>query len=296
MIFTLAHLSDPHINPMPRAAVRDLMGKRLIGYANWWRSRRRLHDMGLLDRLVADIAVHSPGHIALTGDVSHIGLASEFQRAATFFARLGPCETVSFVPGNHDAYVPASLPALQAAMAPWCRSDDGVDGFPWLKVRQHVALIGLSSAVPSGPLMAWGRLGSEQIEKAEMLLHYAGKRGLRRIIAIHHPPHVGGAKAGRELKDAAAFEQMVARAGAELVLHGHNHRTSLAWIAGPYGRAPVPVVGVASASMGPASHGDKAGWHLFHIPDDTSPITLERRGLGPTGGICKLDEIVLGNG
>jgi 3',5'-cyclic AMP phosphodiesterase CpdA len=288
--FRLAHLSDPHLNPLPRVRVLDLMGKRATGYANWLRSRRHVHDMDLLDRVVADIAAEKVDHVAMTGDVAHIGLPAEFLTAIRFMERLGPKEHVSFVPGNHDAYLPSSLAALSRDMAPWCRSDEGAEGYPWLKVRCHVALIGLSSAVPTGPLMAWGRLGQEQIDKAEMLLRYAQKRGLKRVVLIHHPPHIGGAKAGRELKDAAAFEAMISEAGAELVLHGHNHKTSLAWI-GQGGR--VPVVGVASASMGLRSHGEKAGWHLIRIPDGDAPIIIERRGLTPTGGIGELGVMVL---
>lgn len=289
--FKLAHLSDPHLNPLPKVRFRELIGKRATGYANWLRSRRLAHDMALLERILADIASHKPDHVAMTGDVAHIGLPAEFPAAVSFMEKLGPRDDVSFVPGNHDAYVPSSLAALGRDMALWCRSEDGAEGYPWLKVRQHVAMIGLSSAVPTGPLMAWGRLGQEQIDKTEMLLRYAAKRDLKRVVLIHHPPHVGGAKAGRELKDAAALEAMIAAAGAELVIHGHNHQTSLAWIDSGSGR--VPVVGVPSASMGARSHGEKAGWHLIVIPESDGPITIERRGLTPTGGIGPLGEMVL---
>lgn len=289
--FTLAHLSDPHLNPLPRVRLRELIGKRATGYANWLRSRRHVHDMALLDRIMADIAAQKPDHVACTGDVAHIGLPAEFPTAIAFMGRLGNKEHVSFVPGNHDAYVTSSLAALSRDLAPWCRSDEGAEGFPWLKVRGHVALIGLSSAVPTGPLMAWGRLGQDQIDKAEMLLLYAAKRGLKRVVLIHHPPHVGGAKAGRELKDAAAFETMIGAAGAEIVIHGHNHKTSLAWIDGPDGKTPV--LGVPSASMGARSHGEKAGWQLIRIPDNDTPISIERRGLTPTGGIGLLGELAL---
>ena len=298
MAFTLAHLSDPHLNPLPRISPRQLVGKRALGYANWVRSRRHVHDMALLERLVGDVIAQAPDHVACTGDVTHIGLPAEFAAAVTFLDKFGAREHVSFVPGNHDAYLPSSLAALGETMAPWCRSDDGAEGYPWFRVRAGVALVGLSSAVPTGPLMAWGRLGGEQIDKADMLLRYARKRGLKRVVLIHHPPHVGGAKFGRELKDALAFETMIAGAGAELVIHGHNHRTSLAWLEGPSAQKPVlapamtPVLGVASCSMGVRAHGEKAAWHLIRIPDD-GPIRVEKRGLTPTGKIGLLGEMVL---
>lgn len=280
--FRLAHLSDPHLNPLPRVRLSELAGKRITGYLNYLRSRRRVHDMAVLERVLADILAEKPDHVACTGDVTHIGLVQEFAKAAAFLERLGPRDRVSFVPGNHDAYVPASMSALAEALSPWCASDDGAEGYPWLKVRDHVALIGIDSAVPTGLFMAWGRAGEEQLDKAEALLRYAGKRGLRRVVLIHHPPHVGGALPGRELKDAPAFQAMIAAAGADLVIHGHNHTATIAWLAGPEG--DVPVVGVPSASNGPASHGEQAAWHLFDVPTE-GVITLERRGLAEDGAI-----------
>jgi 3',5'-cyclic AMP phosphodiesterase CpdA len=290
--FRLAHFSDPHLNPLPAIALRDLMGKRLSGYANWLRSRRRVHDMVVLKRLLADIRAAEPDHIACTGDVTHLGLPAEFPPAAQMLRELGPAESVSFVPGNHDAYAPASLPPMDHQFAAWTRGDDGRVGYPWLKVRNGVALIGVNSAVPTGLFMAWGRVGAQQIDKTEQLLAQTGRSGLKRIVLIHHPPHVGGAKAGRNLKDASAFEAMVARVGAELVLHGHNHRTSLSWINGP-GGARTPVVGVASASLGAGGHGDKAGWHLVSVPDDGGPMVIERRGFATGGTLATLQRTEL---
>ena len=41
-MFTLAHLSDPHL-PMPKAEPLQLLNKRATGYLNWWRNRHRIH-------------------------------------------------------------------------------------------------------------------------------------------------------------------------------------------------------------------------------------------------------------
>jgi hypothetical protein len=38
-VFTLAHLSDPHLAPLPATRLRDLAGKRAFGYLNWTRNR-----------------------------------------------------------------------------------------------------------------------------------------------------------------------------------------------------------------------------------------------------------------
>ena len=55
MTFTLAHLSDAHIGPLPRVTLKELGNKRGLGYINWRRGRGRAHDMDLLRRLVADL-------------------------------------------------------------------------------------------------------------------------------------------------------------------------------------------------------------------------------------------------
>jgi 3',5'-cyclic AMP phosphodiesterase CpdA len=69
----------------------------------------------------------------------------------------------------------------------------------------------------------------------------------------------------RRLTDAATFRGVLAEKGAELVLHGHDHRRSLIWLQGPDGRK-IAAIGVPSASAR-ARHGgeDPAGYHLFHI-------------------------------
>ncbi len=38
-MFVLAHLSDPHLGPLPRARMRELASKRMLGFVNWRRGR-----------------------------------------------------------------------------------------------------------------------------------------------------------------------------------------------------------------------------------------------------------------
>jgi len=292
-VFTLAHLSDPHLGPLVRFSLHELLGKRATGYVNWRRKRRHAHDMAVLALIVADIKAQAADHVACTGDVAHIGLPGEFRTAVTFLDTLGPRAEVSFVPGNHDVYARSSLKALTGQLGPWCVGDDGDVGFPWFRRHGAVALIGLSSGVPTLPLMATGRVGREQIAKAEALLNRARDEGLVRVVLIHHPPYVGGARRSRELVDADAFEAMLARTGADLVIHGHNHKFSLAWRPGA-GR-DVPIVGVPSASIGPLGHGEMAAWHLFRIEGDAAApaISLERRGFQPDGMVMRVQEMAL---
>jgi 3',5'-cyclic AMP phosphodiesterase CpdA len=283
MSFLLAHLSDVHIGPLPRPSLRELAGKRLTGYLNWRRGRHRVHDMDVLARLVADIRAQRPDHIAMTGDILNIGLAAEFPSARAWLETLGPAANVSFVPGNHDAYVRGSMPLLADTFRPWAADGAAASPtFPYVRIRGEVALIGLSSGLPTAPLLASGRLGQAQCAAFGEILHETNQRGLVRIVMIHHPPHRGGASFGRGLTDAAAFEAVVARHGAELVIHGHNHRASIAHIAGPL--HPVAVVGVASGSAVPGTGNHRAAYHLFKIDRLAGKVSITGKARGTTPG------------
>ncbi len=273
MTFRLAHLSDAHIGPLPVPRMRDLLGKRLTGYLNWHR-RSRIHNMDVLAKIVADIHVQTPDHVAMTGDILNIGLPAEFPFASAWLETLGASQEVSFVPGNHDAYVRSSLVHLERTFAPWTTADEtALKSYPYLRVRGDIALIGVNSGVPTAPLLASGKLGSEQRDRLEIALAETGARGLMRVVMIHHPPHKTGATPGRGLSDARRFETLIAKHGAELIIHGHNHRHSVVHIAGP--RGPVPVIGVASASAVPGTERHRAAWHMYEITRDGDRWTVE---------------------
>jgi 3',5'-cyclic AMP phosphodiesterase CpdA len=280
--FLLAHLSDPHVGPLPRPRPPELIGKRATGYLNWTRSRSRIHDMAVLDRIVADIKAHHPTHIAVTGDVSNIGLPAEFRLARSWLETLGAAEHVSFVPGNHDAYVRGSLPALARTFARWTAGEANAgEDYPYLRLRGEVALIGLSSAVPTPPFIASGYLGRRQLRAAESLLAETGRRGLFRIVMLHHPPQISVSSLGRGLVDAHGFAAAIRRAGAELIIHGHNHRHCLSRMETPKGLAPV--VGVPSASVVRGAGHQRAGYHLFEVTGGGGAykLTARARGLLP---------------
>jgi 3',5'-cyclic AMP phosphodiesterase CpdA len=293
-MFRIAHLTDPHVGPLPRPRLRELLNKRITGFVNYRRGRQKIHDMDILALLVADMRAQAADHIACTGDLCNVGLPSEWKTSRVFLEGLGPPETVSFVPGNHDAYVPGSLEGVLAECGAWTRGDDGTAAtFPYLRRRGPVAIIGLSSAIPTAPFVASGRLGRRQLAAAERLLADLAPQGCFRLVLVHHPPYVGGAKAGRSLTDAAAFERMISRVGADLVIHGHNHVGSLAWLESPAGR--VPVVGAPSASSRGGKLTEGAEYNMYSIGKDETGFRLsaERRGLGPDGRIASLGALSL---
>ncbi|WP_342361009.1 metallophosphoesterase [Terrarubrum flagellatum] len=287
--FRIAFFSDPHIGPIPRVSLSALMGKRITGLINWRLTRKARYDMAALNRIVADILAAKPDHVICGGDVSNIGLREEFIAGRKLLERFGDPQRVSFVPGNHSAYVPDSVAPLREIFAPWMTGDcDQTPEFPYLRKRAGVAIIGLNSAVPRPPFDASGMLGETQIEAAFLMLTALKSQGLCRIIVIHHPPYVGGAPRDRALRDAAEFEEMLSQAGAELVLHGHNHRTSVAHRKG--GDAMVPIVGVGSSSERNPARGRKPVWLSIETVRNESgawEITITERGMEASGEVTE---------
>jgi 3',5'-cyclic AMP phosphodiesterase CpdA len=154
--------------------------------------------------------------------------------------------------------------------------------FPYLRVRGDVALIGVSSGVPTLPLLASGRLGLEQREALAKLLDDTGQRGLMRVVMIHHPPTQGGAKFARGLTDARELEKLIVRHGAELIIHGHNHRLQVRHIEG--GGRRVPCVGVASASAVPGTPLHRAAYHLYRFEKSGNAWKIDARIRGTAPG------------
>ncbi len=262
-VLRLAHLSDVHLAPMPRVRPSLLLGKRLLGWLSWTLRRRNLHRREVLDAVVADLRRQAPDHVLVTGDLVNISLPEEYRRAARWLAELGPPERVLLVPGNHDAYVAGAAEQGWARWAPWMCGEDGAGaGFPWLRRLGLAAVVGLSTAVPTPPGYASGRLGEDQLRRLERRLRRLAAEGLFRIVLLHHPP-LPVSRPRKALEDREAFCAVIRRVGAELVLSGHEHRFHEGRLAGPDG--PLPAFVVPSASLLEERPEKRGGYLLFEI-------------------------------
>jgi 3',5'-cyclic AMP phosphodiesterase CpdA len=289
----LAHLSDPHLGPLPEVRLTELASKRAFGYLNWRSNRGRTFDDRALVAVTADLAAARPDHIAVTGDLVNIGLPAEYDTALAWLHTLGkPCD-VTVVPGNHDAYVASAIAHYSRKWLPFAVGDhpDETMVFPFIRRRGRLALIGLSTAVATAPLMATGRFEEDQADALSEALARTGEEGLCRIVLIHHPPAKGGAIRTRRLIGASRVRDTIARHGAELVLHGHTHRSSLNWLDGPRG-GKTPVVGVAAAGAMPHGTNPGAAYNLFRIEGREPPyaIGMTERGYSKNGAMTTRTE------
>ncbi|HUC49147.1 MAG TPA: metallophosphoesterase [Xanthobacteraceae bacterium] len=259
-MFVLAHISDLHMALTPRPA--ELLSKRGLGFINWHRKRKYIHRRDILDAITLDLKAQAKDHIAVTGDLVNLSLPVEYQRARAWLHGIGGPEDVTVIPGNHDVYVQQMTDAPATYWGDYMTGDDGVQRLPFLRRRDGVALIALSSGVATGPFMATGKLGAPQLERLADLLERT--RDAFRVVLIHHPPLSPPQRHLRRLIDGADFRGVLAAKGAELLLHGHDHQRALLWLDGP--GTKIPAIGVPSASAR-APHGDEdgAGYHLFNI-------------------------------
>jgi 3',5'-cyclic AMP phosphodiesterase CpdA len=263
-MFTLAHLSDPHLaaaQPPPA----KLLSKRGLGFVNWQRKRKFIHRPEVLDAITRDLKSQSFDHIAVTGDLVNLALPEEYLRAQQWLQTLGDPRDVTVVPGNHDIYVREAVQYPARYWADYMRGDDGLDRFPFLRRRGGAALIALSTGLPTAPLLATGCLGNRQLARLADALDQT--RGLFRVVLIHHPPKSPLRRFLRRLIDAPALRRVLAAKGAELLIHGHDHHDALIWLDAPQGKK-IPAVCVPSASAAaPQGEEGGAGYHLFTIDD-----------------------------
>ena len=273
-MFTLAHLSDLHLGPLPiGSAHRNFALKRTIGVMNWRLNRHRHHSPAVALAIAADIVRSAPDHVALTGDIVNVAARAEFVAAARWLKAFGPPDWISFVPGNHDCYVRMAWEHGLAHIEPYMVGDMKVPltqetpqiatPFPYVRLRRNVALIGVATGVPQPLHRACGQIGQTQLRSLSHLLSDLRERGYARVVMIHHPPLPGLASPRKALIDAPLLRDILEAQGAELVLHGHNHEHMLNTLNSRFGA--VHVMGVPSASSASDEHRPPAAWNLYRI-------------------------------
>jgi 3',5'-cyclic AMP phosphodiesterase CpdA len=271
-LFRLAHVTDPHFRGFAGARPWDFFNKRLLGTLNIVLVRRRKHRMELLESLRRDLAGRAVDHLALTGDLGNVSLEGEWKAARRWIEEYGRgSEAVTVIPGNHDAYVESAVKSggFERIFGAYQTADLrlGSEHYPFVRFRGDVALLAVNSCVPTGDTGAWGEIGEGQRARLEALLTMPEVAKRVRVVLIHHPPVVHRPGEDRNLRDRDALVALLARTGADLVLHGHDHRDEHAAVQGPGGKK-IPIIGAGSASYaGKPEH--RARYNVYEIEGRT---------------------------
>jgi 3',5'-cyclic AMP phosphodiesterase CpdA len=267
-MFRLAHVTDLHVRNFAGARLRDFFGKRAIGALNLALIRRRKHRMELLAALGDDLRARPYDHLVVSGDLGNVSLLSEWRTARSWIERTGASvENATIIPGNHDAYVKEVVVsgAFEQLFAAYQRADLrlAADTYPFARLRGEIALVFANTCVPTGDLGAWGRMGEAQLRRVEALLAAPEIRARFRVLVIHHPPVMHRPPENRNLRDRGKLAEVLARVGAELIVHGHDHRDEFTELGGPDGRR-IPVVGAGSASYAGAAD-RRSRYNIYEI-------------------------------
>lgn len=264
MALRFVHCSDIHLLDLEGVGVHRFLNKRLTGGVNLALGRRKSHAPHLFDAIIERARALDADRLVVTGDVTNLALEAEFELVRRKFGEAGLPVTV--IPGNHDAYTRGSVKVrrFENYLSAFMEGDrqSGHD-YPFVQRFDGAALIGLSTAIATLPLYATGRLGEGQLARLDGLLEELGREGVARIVLIHHPVMDGVAKARHDLLDLNAFNRVIARRGAELILHGHEHVHIEGALAGP--EASAVVHGIASGTSLSQKPGRHGAFSLYNV-------------------------------
>lgn len=207
-----------------------------------------------------------PGLVIASGDLSHRGKRAQLERATVLLQALGP--PVLAVPGNHD--IPYTFPGRFTH--PWSEFERLWETTQPVFRGDGLVVAGLNSVRP------WrhqsGRLTDAQLAGAATLFAEAPEGALR-VAVLHH--HLLGAPWRSRKKPVAKRNHVLAqlvRGGAELILAGHIHQSTVAErrefeVSRPGGERAV-IVSIAPGFGQPRPHrrGEARGLHLYEATED----------------------------
>jgi 3',5'-cyclic AMP phosphodiesterase CpdA len=226
----IAHLTDIHVRDLASLRPFDLASKRLLGLANLQLRRGAEHSVEVLENAVARVVAERPDLCVVSGDLSNLGLPSEFAAARRVLSRIADAGIrIAVCPGNHDYYVSSRDPApFERAFAPWLPegTPGGPTSYPYVVRLDDCAVVMVSSAIVTPILCAFGEIDAPTLARIETILAQLAAERVPTMVAVHH--HLGRAPnkrldALRNMRGSAAFGAACVRHGVRLVVHGHNH-------------------------------------------------------------------------
>jgi 3',5'-cyclic AMP phosphodiesterase CpdA len=215
-----------------------------------------------LARLIGEV---EPVLVIASGDLTHRGTRSQHDTAAAFLRALElPLLTI---PGNHD--IPYTFP--KRFLSPWEEFERHWETTEPIFRSDGIVAIGLNSVRP------WrhqsGRIKPEQVAHVREALRDAPD-GVFRIVVLHH--HLLGPPWRSRKKPVAERNTVLAglvEAGADLILAGHIHQSTVAErrefeISTPGGeRAVVVSIAPGFGQPRPNRRGEARGLHVYELAD-----------------------------
>lgn len=222
----IAHLSDVHIlDSRAGRQARYRFATKLVSLGQ--RPVDPLQRRRQLARALAAAKASGADHVVISGDLTEVGEDAEFEQFAEVLHDAGlPEDSVTLVPGNHDAYTSTDgwAKAMRGPLARFAAASAAVAG----KIVDRGAVAFLPIDTTRFQTIAWsgGVFTKETSAAVERRLRDPAFRDKAMVLVVHHPPFhpvkamkwIDGLRGGADVLD------LLARHPRLQLLHGHLHR------------------------------------------------------------------------
>lgn len=224
----IAHLSDVHtLDPEHRrSSARYRFATKAVSLGRPVDPRERARKLA---RGLAAAKASGADHVVITGDLTEVGDAKEFEHFARILdeARL-PEGSVTLVPGNHDAYTTAAgwRRALEGPLARYATASATFAG----KVvdRGELAFLPIDTSCFQSIARSGGMFTPEAARAVQARIDDSAFRDKSIVLVMHHPPFERHSNPLSEwidgLRGCKHVLEMLARHPRVQILHGHMHR------------------------------------------------------------------------
>lgn len=228
----IAHLSDIHLIAPASASLGRRYALRTRAVA-MGRTPDPALRAGKLAAALALAKAARPDHVVLSGDLTELGADAELELFAEVLGAAGfDPDTVTLVPGNHDAYS-SVRPWLRAVRGPfdaWAKtSARPSDALPLAVLARAPAVFVPIDVTRHQPvLLSSGHLSRETLEGIERVARDPAFADVAIVVVLHHPPFPkvenSVARWVDSLHGSEALLALMQRHPNLHLLHGHHHR------------------------------------------------------------------------
>lgn len=182
------------------------------------------HDPKLVEAVEQQVHAAKPDLVVISGDFTQRARTEQFEEACAFLQRLRDAgHEVLAVPGNHD--VPL-YDVLRRFLSPLTRYRKFIDETlcPFHEVA-GAAVLGINTA--RSATFKDGKINHEQIAFIRETFERIDPK-VPRVLVTHHPIFAlpTGDGIGKPIDNQADVLEMIGNLGVDLLLAGHNHRSS----------------------------------------------------------------------
>ncbi len=224
----IAHLSDVHtLDPQTRrSGARYRFATKFVSLGRAIDPKSRARKLA---RALVAAKASGADHIVITGDLTEMGDATEFEHFANLLddARIHE-DAVTLVPGNHDAYTSGAAwrRALEGPLKRWASASATETGK--IVMRGNVAFLPIDTTCFQSLARSGGMFTPEAARAVRARVEDRALRDKTIVLVMHHPPFIHHKNPVAQwidgLRGCTHVLDMLARHPHVQILHGHLHR------------------------------------------------------------------------